>query len=517
MGSSTRQWARPCRQIAGGPGACGFVRPLGWLLAALLVTAGCGGGRATGGDGGDAGLPSDAGRSDGGRPDAGMPPDGGDAGPPPIGNDVSPETVSGGGTTGGAIDGRVNVTVLGGDTDAPLAGAYVQVDPADGSNPRFGRTDSGGVFTVREGGLAGPVDVHVYASGYALTTVTGLAAANLTVVLRRIAPEPRPGTATVSGRIDLSVLPSPPFGASRSGAVLATLPPGGDASDLPPPGDGAVVYRSDFGTDEDYLLVTRTGLQAVYLVAGNADLGGDFEPTHFGVFRGLSPGVGQNVGGIDFAPDLALAVTVRVVAPALPAGTDQLVAIPLVDLGAEGQAALPPLAGGGAGEYVGSLPPLSGAIADGHYDVVAVASKRGPCQDTPVGPSCEALPPQSTRLYDGLDAAGVGGITLDLLGPPVLSTTGEDFGFDREARVSLGTARLAGGSLDWDVWILGPDQTSFSRPQLDPSSQAPALSGPYRWRMDLLVVPGFDPLEARFSEIRPKLTHIAGDEMDVDL
>ncbi|RMG12554.1 MAG: carboxypeptidase regulatory-like domain-containing protein, partial [Deltaproteobacteria bacterium] len=448
------------------------------------------------------------------RPDGGGP-DAGDAGTPPIGNDVAPQPLPGGGTTGGPIDGRVNVVVFGGDTGAPIEGAFVQVN-ADGARAS-GRTDAGGVFTWRVGGLLGPVDVHAVADGYALHSVYGLEAANLSVVLRSLSPEPRPGTATVSGTIDLSVLPQPPFGESRSGAVLATLPPGGDASDLPPPGDGSVVYRSDLGVDEAYLLTTRTGLQAVYVVAGNADLGGSFEPTHFGILRGLAPSAGEHLQGMNFAPDLPLSVPIQLNVPGLPSGTEQLVAIPLVDLGAEGQAPLPPLAGGGSGGQVGSAPPLSGPLSGAHYDLVAVASRRGTCEDTPLGPSCTALPPDSTRLFEGLDAGAVASLNLDLLEPPVLSVSGGMLRFTRGSTVSLAIARFSGGTVDWDVVILGPDGNAFAPPVFDASAPIEAPSGHYSWRQDLLVVPGFDALEARFEEIRPNLTHISGDETDVDL
>jgi hypothetical protein len=158
------------------------MRPLAWIaLTSFLLLGGCSDDttapKGDGKTGGEAGLDA--------------------SGDGDIGNDVKPTKYVGGGTGGGAIDGRLNVYVLDSADDAPLEGALVML--ADGSTDK-GVTDKDGLITFRRPGLEGPVTLTAGLTGHSTGTVIGLDAANITLNLESRTP-PKVETATVSGTI----------------------------------------------------------------------------------------------------------------------------------------------------------------------------------------------------------------------------------------------------------------------------------------------------------------------------
>jgi hypothetical protein len=99
-----------------------------------------------------------------------MPVDGSTIGPEPM---LSP----GGGITGGAIAGRVNVFVIDARSEQPVAGATVGIGGVEGV------TDATGLFVALNPGLAGPQTVLVTAPGYRPEQWVGVDGANVTITL----------------------------------------------------------------------------------------------------------------------------------------------------------------------------------------------------------------------------------------------------------------------------------------------------------------------------------------------
>jgi len=105
---------------------------------------------------------------------------------------VAPRVIPGGGIGDGAIDGRLNVHVIDGRTDAPIAGATVLV----GTDEQV--TDADGLVVVD--GVSGPQTVTVKATGYQPTMWVGANGANVTMPVTA-SPAPAVGQARLSGTI----------------------------------------------------------------------------------------------------------------------------------------------------------------------------------------------------------------------------------------------------------------------------------------------------------------------------
>ena len=102
-------------------------------------------------------------------------------------NDAAPEEIPGGGIGSGAVDGKLNVYAIDGDTKAPLAGAAVRVGEADAETPLEGTTDAMGLVTFKDASLKGATTITVTAADHTATTwfgVNGAVGTNHRVPLR---------------------------------------------------------------------------------------------------------------------------------------------------------------------------------------------------------------------------------------------------------------------------------------------------------------------------------------------
>jgi hypothetical protein len=102
--------------------------------------------------------------------------------------------IAGGGITGGAVDGVVNLYAIDDATRMPIQGATVRVGTVDGT------TDATGLFVAS--GVVGKQDVIVTAPGYRSEYWLGANGANMTANLHPA--NPATPQATLSGSIDLS-------------------------------------------------------------------------------------------------------------------------------------------------------------------------------------------------------------------------------------------------------------------------------------------------------------------------
>lgn len=186
-------------------------------------------------------------------------------------NDAPPRTIPGGGIGDGAILGLVNVTVIDGDTDGPVANAQVILgEPGEPSLE--GISDSAGLAIIEDESLSGPTTVTVIADGYVPSTWFGANGANLTVPLSpresEVVDVPQ---ATISGTIEgWNDLPEPPQDHIFFGFVTYSQTPDIDdpANSLPQGGmlETACVKLPVIGGQCDFSVNVRTGTVTVYSI-----------------------------------------------------------------------------------------------------------------------------------------------------------------------------------------------------------------------------------------------------------
>jgi len=257
-----------------------------------------------------------------------------------IGNDVKPKLIKGGGTGGGAIDGRLNVYVVEADTGKPLQGAFVMV--GDGAKHQ-GSTGADGLVTFRAAGLKGPLGITTALKGYTIFTVEGLDAANATVTL-----SPRAGgankvkTGTCKGTISgWSALPAPAKNHMRVGMVGFLLDQRLDAprNGVDQPKGDLNLYAPGAPMHKDSWQVTvPAGSFGVFAMVLDLDTKGTssdkddtFQLTHLGVKTGLKVQQGQTLSGV-VIPVSPTSYTLKVTLPPKPAGTKAVGASALVEL-----------------------------------------------------------------------------------------------------------------------------------------------------------------------------------------
>jgi Carboxypeptidase regulatory-like domain len=417
---------------------------------------------------------------------------GGDGGPG--GPDAAPGTpvlVAGGGVTGGAIDGSVAVYVIDDAGGAPIAGAQVRIGAADAASPLEATTDGDGLARFSDPGLTGPQTVTATASGHAATTWIGVAGASATLPLTarpRVTP-----TAHVTGTIaGWDSLPGPSFGHYTLAVVLSSFTHDVSSPDnnlaQPTDGSGAPLDTClDDGSTSTcaWQLTTRTGRQLhnAVIVDGDSKLTSDtsddtYTLIGYAVGSSMTLTAGQEVSGesLTMVPGGQL-TQLTVSLPSAPSGLGDVVAIPMLDLGADGELVFP-LPTVTPGNPTTKVISPSGQLT-GSYDLVALA--------TPPG---AATVPYSTVVARGV---ALGGATVDpwLAAPTQLSAGGGSYGFSPPggAALAYATFTAAGGQVAWNVAVL--DGTiSFQLPALSPD---PLGTGSVTLAVTAADIPGFDP------------------------
>jgi hypothetical protein len=180
------------------------------------------------------------------------------------GNDVDPRVIAGGGVGDGEIDGELNVYVIDTATEAPIAGAMVQVGSSSPS------TDATGLVTFTD--LEGKQSITVVASGYRSAQWIGVNGANVTIGLSARDPSTIP-QATISG--SLTGYDSVVATNVKVGLILYSQSDniGDAANNLATPNNGNVCLA---GTTCDFSVVTRAG--TVSLVGLIVDIDGNGTP-----------------------------------------------------------------------------------------------------------------------------------------------------------------------------------------------------------------------------------------------
>ncbi len=174
--------------------------------------------------------------------------------------------IPGGGISGGAIDGVVNLYVIDDVTRAPISGAAVKVGTVDGT------TDATGLFVAT--GLTGKQDVIATASGYRSEMWLGANGANMTMDLQLATPTV--GQATLTGAI--TGFASIPNATGHAKLALVTYSQDETAPDaannLATPSNGNVCVTADLTTPCNFTLVARSGKLTLIGMIYDRDLKG---------------------------------------------------------------------------------------------------------------------------------------------------------------------------------------------------------------------------------------------------
>ncbi len=303
--------------------------------------------------------------------------------------DVAPQaftyfdpTNAGGGSSGGPLDGALNVTVLDGSGAAyaqPVQGATVML----GTDPNTlfqARTDRRGQVTFSGPDLYGAQEVTVFKDGWLTFTASHQVGQNLTVFLSPLqADSGSPdlglagggagsGPALVSGHVLGFKLPRAlaPNEVAQARVFVATT----YASLSIPTGDGRTASGERWLVEQDgggFTVYAGQGLHALYAVFGIYDkVAQTFSPLLMGLRRGVQADPAKPVANQDIVLDMHLDLSVPVTilnpltepGPGLPAVND---AFAWMDLGGQGLVPLASAAGSAAQLTLAGLPELDGS------------------------------------------------------------------------------------------------------------------------------------------------------------
>jgi len=237
---------------------------------------------------------------------------------------------TGGGSSGGPLNGTLNVTVLdtvGSNYGSPLPGARVVLGP-DANTPLQGLTDRRGQITFSEPDLLDAQTVTVSMEGYATVTVTHQQSQNLTIYLSAAGAMGDPGGpatwtptsyAIVAGRVTGFKLPRLLGPTEKARAEVWVAPT--SSYGVPPLG-----YLTDARTRDargerwrieqdggSFSVITSKGLRALYAVFGIHDTETNtFTPLLMGVRRAVNADPEKPAVGMDIVLDMHLDMTVPV-------------------------------------------------------------------------------------------------------------------------------------------------------------------------------------------------------------
>jgi hypothetical protein len=442
-----------------------------------------------------------------------------------------PRFIEGGGLADGPIAGTLYVYVADNDTRAPVSGASVRVGGSSDPNACTATTDSTGLASFEKKTctlLAGKQSITAWASGYTPTTWIGVNATNATMTIAAVTAAPV-DMATVSGTITgWDGLPAPAAGHNTLGFVgYSASPTASDAAnniaqgtrtvhvmvglvgaDPAVPANACVRNDAVNLNDCSWQLKTRTGAQAHFAVIIDQDTKGTpndstddtFTAIGFAVKTGLSFDNGATASGeaLTLLTDAEMQDFSASFPPALT-GFAYLAAIPAIDLGDAGRVSIviPAL---DATHTMTRVPKLEGAFAGAHYDLLAQSLiAKGQAQ------------PSTLSWMHAVDASQTVAAPPWMAPPTAITATNGTYSFGAVAGASVqgGELQTAGGTRAWSITIFD-GTTSFTLPGVSPD---PLPAGPALFVANALAIDGFDPMNAKFDDVRNKLTHLASDQV----
>lgn len=390
-------------------------------------------------------------------------------------NTPDPRLIPGGGIGDGAINGRINIYVIDGDTDEAVINATVSIGEPD-VNPTEGATDSDGLFSLDSDSLKGPTTITVVADGYVPSTWFGANGANMTIPLTKAASSsasvPQATlTGTIAGWDDM---PDP----AANHVLIAlisysqTTELGDAANNITQPAGGAglppnVCTAIGSTRNCDWSLISRTGNVAVFAAIIDLDTKGtpaedDDETTLVGYAykKGLvvEDHVDQSGVTLDMIDAVDLTNVDLLLAPT-PSAFDTANAIVGVDLGEDG---IMQLAFVDTSEQTSVLAPeLSGGLAGASYRGTALAGNADEDEDD--RPITAIVRRGVTDVTNGLDFGPW------LAQPTALERTDGLYSFTpvNDASYHVVGLRDADNDRVWEIALLD-GRTAFTLPALDP-------------------------------------------------
>ncbi|MCE9574334.1 MAG: hypothetical protein K8W52_14400 [Deltaproteobacteria bacterium] len=422
---------------------------------------------------------------------------------------LTPMLIPGGGVSTGPVSGSLAVYVIQPGGSTPIAGAQVRIGAADAAAPLTATTDATGLALFMDASLTGPQTITATATGRAAATWIGVTGANTTIPL---APLPNPvQIAKASGTITgWDSLPAPSsFSHYNLAVILSTFTDdvGGPENNITQPTASGTPVNTCLTTAVSadpcaWQLVTRTGQQRHVAVIVDGNTNGTSNDTTDDTYTLIGYAIGpsatltanQQVTGENLAilPANQLA-SFQVSFPAAPAGLPTQVAIPMLDLGADGRIPFP-LPTITPSKNTIQVIKNSGAYA-GSYMVVGLAT-----------PSTTKNTPYSTTIA----AAATSPATLGawLPAPTQVTGTGGAYAFTAAAGATLHSASFAraDGATIWTVSLLD-GSSSFHLPALTPD---PLGTGALKLTVTAADVPGFDAAGFTVDELTTGLRRAAG-------
>ena len=451
-------------------------------------------------------------------------------------NHPTPVLVPGGGISGGAIDGYVNVYVIDTDTNLGISGASVQIGAVT-ATPCMGLTDSTGLVTFDPmscAGLRGAVTTTASATGYAPSTWIGANGANMTINVQATT-RPMPDTAAISGTIaGWESLPVPPTNHTTIALIGASQTPnlgdlannitqptrnvslGGTALTTSIPANACV--KNALADDCNWQLITHTGPQAHFAIIVDSDNNGTPDdasddittPVGWALLTGLTFTANQTVVS-ETLPAVAAAdlQTFTAAFPPLPAGMTYFNAYPAIELpGGVGRipAVVPTL---GKNVMMTSVPKLTGTttagLAGGSYDLLAQAQA-----------TQTASEPATLNWMHNVNAGTTVTLASWLAPPTAITALNGQYSFVPTTGATLHSAEFKDsqtGNRTWSVTLFD-GSSSFKLPGLSPDPLATA-SGTDTLTVSALTIPGIDLKNFEIDDATQKLTGIASDQITV--
>jgi hypothetical protein len=427
-------------------------------------------------------------------------------------HDVEPHLIAGGGVADAPIGGELNVHVIDARSGAPIAGAAVRLGDAAATSVLSGTTDASGLVVLTSATLAGAQTVTASAAAHAAATWIGVRGANVTLPL---APGGPPASATVTGTISgWSSLPAPAgFNDYNLAIVLYSF-----LEDLNAPENSIAqpvanntptnnCLRTVISDSCAWKMNTRVGQQLHYAVIVRGNTHGTNNDTSDDTFTllgyaagaAVSMNAGQSMTGEALTMVSAGALTgLQVTFASAPGGLGDVVAIPMLDLGALGRVVIPlPQV---TPASASAMLPSGGVFAGGVTQVLGSA--------TPPGAANAPFSIAFARSASGGTAAP-GAFPAP---PTGISAGGNHYAFSPVAGASLHTLNLTStGAVVtyWNVVVLD-DTTSFNLPAL---AVDPLPTGTLELHVSGTQVDGFDRGAFDMPTVTSRFTHAAGDQV----
>lgn len=428
---------------------------------------------------------------------------------PPAINDAAPELLAGGGVGSGAIKGKLNVYAIDAQTKAPIANADVRVGEADDMEPLVGKTDATGLITFKDAKLEGPTSITITAADHVAASWLGVNGANVTVPLDSMKAPPL-ATANAEGTIDgWDAMPMPAMnhltiafvGYSWTGEL------GGGENDIQQPkggmGPDPNTCIKGFGQAPPcaWKLITRTGKQAHYAILLDVDTKGTMDQMDdaltvlgFAFQTGLELAAGTTSMGekLMMFPAASI-VDAALTLPTPPTGLDNAVAIPLLDMGADGKL---PFFLGPLGATL-RLPTPTDVLSGGKYEVIARA--------TPAMMGVET--PSTVTITKDVDVTKAVVLPAFQAPPADLVASGGTYSFKAATGATVHNVNFIAstGERVWAVTLFD-GRVSFGLPTLSPD---PLPAGMNAMAVNAITIPGADLQDFILDDIKNNATALS--------